>query len=313
MQDYIDFTHCQELPENSYNGGNGIKRCIIYNDKIYMLKVFGTTEKYSNGAISEYIACHIYNSIGIKTQHTLLGVYVIDGIAYQAVACEDFILNERNKILYLKDFASYKNKVITSSSNGYGTELNDILESINSINIMDSVSINEYFWNMFIVDALLGNFDRHNGNWGFLVDRNTRQVEFAPIYDCGSCLYPALSENEMYEILNNDTEEITKRIYVFPNSAIKINNVKINYYELINSLEYKDCNDALLRIMPKINIDKIISIIDNTPYISEIRKQFYKTMLSERYEKILIPAYEKVLERNINNNIEDGFGNGPGI
>ena len=78
-------------------------------------------------------------------------------------------------------------------------------------------------------------------------------------------------------------------------------------------MEYKDCNDALLRIMPKINIDKIISIIDNTPYISEIRKQFYKTMLSERYEKILIPAYEKVLERNINNNIEDGFGDGPGI
>ena len=58
-------------------------------------------------------------------------------------------------------------------------------------------------------------------------------------------------------------------------------------------------------MMAKIDIDKIKQIIDNTPYISDVRKNFYKTILSERYEKILVPAYEKVVGRSINNNIED--------
>ena len=24
------------------------------------------------------------------------------------------------------------------------------------------------FWDIYVVDALIGNFDRHGGNWGFL-------------------------------------------------------------------------------------------------------------------------------------------------
>lgn len=195
----------------------------------------------------------------------------------------------------LKDFASYKNQVISSSANGYGTELSDILDSINKLEMMDSVKICEYFWDMFIIDALLGNFDRHNGNWGFLVDRNNQNVEFSPIYDCGSCLYPALPEEEMKNYLRENEEEINKRIYVFPNSAIKVENTKINYYDFINSLENDMCNEALKRIVPKIKMEEIMNIIDNTPYISEIRKEFYKTMIDRRYKEILLPAYEKII------------------
>ena len=295
MQEYIDFTNCKVISSIGYNGGNGTKKCIEYNGKIYLLKIPATTDKYTNAAISEYIGCHIFNSIGIKAQKTLLGTYNIDGIQYQAVACEDFVLNEKSRVLDLKDFASYKNQVISSSANGYGTELSDILDSIYKLEMMDSVKICEYFWDMFIIDALLGNFDRHNGNWGFLVDRNNQNVEFSPIYDCGSCLYPALPEEEMKNYLRENEEEINKLIYVFPNSAIKVENTKINYYDFINSLENDMCNEALKRIVPKIKMEEIMNIIDNTPYISEIRKEFYKTMIDRRYKEILLPAYEKII------------------
>ena len=43
---------------------------------------------------------------------------------------------------------------------------------------------------MFVKYALIGNTDRHNGNWGFLLDLESGKVKFAPIYDCGSCLNP---------------------------------------------------------------------------------------------------------------------------
>lgn len=50
---------------------------------------------------------------------------------------------------------------------------------------------------MFIIEALIGNTDRHNENWRFLADNQTKEVEFAPIYDCGSCLNPMIDDNEM--------------------------------------------------------------------------------------------------------------------
>lgn len=295
MQELIDFTNCEINYTNGYDGSNGTKICIIYNGKYYLLKIPETTDKYSNGAISEYISCNIYNKLGIKAQKTLLGFYETDGIKRKAVACEDFILNEKEKVLDLIPFASFKNQITNSSSNGYGTELEDIENTIAELQIMNSKEIDDFFWDMFIVDSLLGNFDRHNGNWGFLVDRKTKEVEFAPIYDCGSCLYPALSEESMKIYLEDKNfEELYKRIYVFPNSAIKINKAKINYYEFINSLENKNCNEALKRIYPRIKMDEILEIVDNTPGIGNTRKLFYKVMINQRYEKILKPAFEKL-------------------
>lgn len=84
------------------------------------------------------------------------------------------------------------------------------------------------------------------------------------------------------------------RVFVFPTSAVKINDKKINYFEFIDSLENEDCNKALLRLFPKINIDKINEIIEDIPYISNIRKKFYKDIINLRYEKILKFSYEKL-------------------
>lgn len=121
--------------------------------------------------------------------------------------------------------------------NGYGTELEEIIQTIEEQQIYDPLELKQFFWQMFIADSLLGNFDRHNGNWGFLIDEENKTIEFAPIYDCGSCLYPQLTDEKMKEIINNQ-DEIDNRVYVFPNSAIKHKDKKINYYQYISSLEY---------------------------------------------------------------------------
>ena len=145
---------------------------------------------------------------------------------------------------------------------------------------------------MFIADSLVGNFDRHNGNWGFLINENLKKIEIAPIYDCASCLYPQLSDDRISEIIN-DEEEMEARVFVFPTSALKINDKKINYFDFISNLENEDCNKALLKIYPRIDMEKINSIIDETPSVSNIRKSFYKKILKLRYEKILKYSYDK--------------------
>ena len=35
--------------------------------------------------------------------------------------------------------------------------------------LQDVPGVREHFWNMFIMDALIGNTDRNNSNWGIIV------------------------------------------------------------------------------------------------------------------------------------------------
>lgn len=254
---------------------------------------------YTNGCASEYIGCHIFESIGIPVQKTLLGTYTKNGKEKVVVACRDFTSTG----IVLQDFASLKNTIIDSEHNGYGTELSDIMCAIEEQTAINPYKLKEWFWNIFIVDALIGNWDRHNGNWGFLYNTETDKMEIAPVYDCGSCLFPQADEVIMQNTLDSQDER-NLRIYQIPLSGIKVNGAKINYYDFIYSLENKDCNSALKRIHPKIDLAKINQIIDNTPYINDLQKRFYKTMLKERKEKILDVSLEKLRKRERSKNQE---------
>lgn len=295
MGNKIDFTNCKRIIGRAYNGANGKKIAVEYEGERYMLKFPPSGNKkptelsYTNSSISEHIASSIFNMIGVKAQETLLGTFNVNGKVKIVCACKDF--TDKNKTLY--DFCSIKNTVIDSEHNGTGTELADVLETIEKQQFVNPKELLEHFWNVFVIDALLGNFDRHNGNWGFLFNEETQSSEIAPVFDCGSCLLPQADEKIMKAVLENE-DELNARIFQFPTSAIKLNDKKINYYDFIASTENKDCNNAILRILPKVDIEKINSFIDDTPYISDLQKEFYKTYIKARYEKVLLPTNRKL-------------------
>lgn len=56
---------------------------------------------------------------------------------------------------------------------------------------------------------------------------------------------------------------------------MKIGEDKINYFDYISSLKNEDCTAALLRIAPRINMDKINKMINEIDSISELQKKFY--------------------------------------
>lgn len=295
MTDRIDFTSCRRLLGKAYNGANGKKIAVEYDGRQYMLKFppsgvqKPTDLSYTNSCISEHLGSSIFNMLGISAQYTLLGVFTVNGKEKVVCACADFTAD--GKTLY--DFCSVKNTVIDSEHGGSGTELSDILESIEKQQFVNPEKLLEHFWNVFVVDALLGNFDRHNGNWGFLYDSKTDTAEIAPIFDCGSCLLPQADEKVMRNVLNNE-DELNARIYRFPTSAVKLDGQKINYYDFLMSSEYDDCDEAIVRIVPRIDMEKIEQLINETPYITDLQKDFYKAYINARYEKILLPAYEQV-------------------
>ena len=109
-------------------------------------------------------------------------------------------------------------------------------------------------------------------------------------------MYPGLTDDLVKKVIHSPSE-MDKRVIVFPNSALKANDKKINYYNLIKSRKYADLNKAVLRIYPKINLDKIFRIIDSVESLDIDRKLFYKGILFARYEMILSPAYDALVKR----------------
>ena len=186
----IDFTNAVE-EFNNYKGSEK-KKTLIYNNKKYLVKFPDPIREknknisYINNAFSEYIGSHIFEMSNFETQNTLLGIYNYNGKEKIVCACEDF--TDDTNILY-----EFENLALsTNPDKKIETELNDIMEVIEESNLLDSSKTNEMFWNMFVIDSLIGNTNRHNGNWGFLVNKSTGKIKFSPIYDCGSCLNPII-------------------------------------------------------------------------------------------------------------------------
>ncbi len=293
-----DFTNCRIIPGRAYNGANGSKIAVEYNDEIYMLKFPPSGAKkptqlsYTNSCISEHLASTIFNFLGIKAQETMLGAFKVNNKIKTVCACKDFTTDGKR----LFDFCSIKNTILDSDTGGSGTELEDIMDTIDKQQFVSPYALREHFWNMFIADALLGNFDRHNGNWGFLYDDRTSTTEIAPVFDCGSCLLPQADEIVMQKVLN-DENELNARVFQFPTSAIKLSGRKINYYDFMINIQNDDCNAALKRIVPKIDMEEITTFIDCTDAISDLQKNFYKRYITARYELIIQPAFDLALAK----------------
>lgn len=312
----IDFTNCQVDLSANY-GGSDKKRGIIYNGKRYMLKLSdriseekrnGLNSSYSNSAFSEYISCHILESMGFDVQHTLLGnitLFSSKGYdrTYPVVACENFV----PKGYSLVEFKFIESSLLSSGKPPKTPRMEDIYEILTHENAYFSkefgkIALDRY-WDTFIADAFLGNFDRHANNWVYLVKNDTNEIELAPVYDCGSCLYPQISDEFSIEVLSSE-EEIQKRIDKFPQAALTLaDGTKANYKKYISSFENQDCTDALLRVFPKINMEKIHEIIDKTEGVSNERKEFYHIMLNERYNQIIKEPYLQYMK------IKDAYDN----
>ena len=283
----IDFTNAIE-EFNNYKGSEK-KKTLIYNNKKYLVKFPDPIREknknisYINNAFSEYLGSNIFKMAGFKTQNTILGKYEYNGKEKIVCACEDF--TDKEHVLY-----EFENLALsTNPDKKIETEINDIIEVIEESKMISKEETKEKFWDMFIIDSLIGNTDRHNGNWGFLLNKNTGNAEFSPIYDCGSCLNPMLEDEKIMKI--NETE--LKNLAINCYSCIKENGKKINYMTYINKMENKDCNNAIKRVFTKINIEEIKKFIDNIECISNVRKEFYKKIIEQRY-KILSKVYKEL-------------------
>lgn len=283
MRDFSNY----EIDKDVFYSGAERKAQLTINGNRYIMKYQKNSEigKIYNH-ISEYLGSHIFELLGIPVQETILGTYKGENVVLLKNFCDngEVLVHfndvgesslEEDKEMYQYSYEDIQSMLISNK------KLTNVRETV------------DRFWDMFIIDALNGNFDRHGGNWGFIKKDNKYRI--APVYDNGSSMYPKLNSDERIKNVLDSLEEIEKRVYQFPTSHIKLNGRKSSYFEVINSLEFEECNNALKRIYPKIDMSKIDKLIDSIENITDLRKEFYKRMYFERYSRILRNAYDRLI------------------
>lgn len=294
----INFTNC-EFGNKSYSGANkkisikyqGAKYLLKFQDKIPSDKRTMLNASYSNSAISEYLACKILQTLNLEVQEVLLGFYREKIV----VACKDF--NEQD--YRLQEFAHISNNCIQTTSIGRIPKLQEIEHTVQEFPLFygKETFILQNYWDIIVADAIIGNFDRHSGNWGYLVNEDTGEIKLAPIYDCGSSLYPQLADDSIENIIKNE-QEIEKRMHEFPKPALLINDERKTYKELLSDTNNSYLPQSLLQVLSNLDAYKISKCIREIPCISENRKLFYHVILENRLERIILPALNQHQEKH---------------
>lgn len=303
----VNFNDYQQN-QRMYGGTAGRKMGITKDGKNYLLKFPGNLKEqqmkninlsYSNSPVCEYIGSQIYGLIGLPVHNTILGKRSEKVV----VACEDFLEDGDRLYEFDKIKVTFEPRFLDSNgneTNGVGVDLYEILMTIDEHPFLQDVEgLKERFWDMFVIDAFIGNTDRNNNNWGVVLRQDGTKA-IAPVYDNGNCLNCKWDEEKMQAVLS-DESMMEAEAYKARRCVFELQGKHLNPYHLIENVEYEECSEAVRRLTPKIGacMERIKAMIEEIPVLSEVQKRYYCAILQSRYEKVLLPVCYRIMEKEL--------------
>lgn len=301
MTTFINFNELEEKV-NSYGGSERKKKFYDSNTKsTYLVKLpdpireKNNSLSYMNNQFSEYVGSHIYELIGVPVQETIMGV-VTDNKRRIVVGCKDFTTSNTRLI----EFGTYE--LSRNPDLIFEQSVERFMSTVDNDMRFNQKQAKKMFWDMFLVDALIMNGDRHFHNIGVLEDLDSGILSISPVYDCGSCLGALMSDELLSELLS-DQATFKGEVYN-THSSLSFDGKRIlNHQFILNANE--GLANSIRDIAPKIDLLKINKMIDETPFLSDIRKEFYKNVIKFNKENMLDVAYKKLLKNDKLKDIDD--------
>lgn len=307
-----DFDSCPYSVRNGHYGGQaGDKLGVLIDNEYWILKFPKSTRSmkgsnlpsYTTSPLSEYLGSHIFDILGFDVHETLLGVR--DGTL--VVACKDFrhygeeLVEIREvKNMRLEAASSLAEQELPESATGDSVNLEELLLHFKYNTLMQDVQLRRRFWETSLVDVLIDNNDRNNGNWGLLTNERQSFAKLAPVYDNGNSFLNKTADSVIAELVvecNVDKIVGTRTIYNYKGHILSS--------KKFLRLEFPDMQDALRRVVPLIGskLQEISEFIDAIPeteagYLicSKERKEYYKKCIHVRFDQLLLPAYLAVTQ-----------------
>jgi hypothetical protein len=158
------------------------KKWFIEDGKRYLLK--SGTPPYFQEPFNEVIASKIMECLGIV--HTSYKLKQIKGKWY--CSCQNYLGSSCDNVMALH----------IDRIKDYGEKENRYDHYIGICRELGISGIKKKIDQMIVIDYLIGNTDRHYGNFGLLRDSITlKYVDALPIYDCGTSLWNLLDKSKI--------------------------------------------------------------------------------------------------------------------
>lgn len=291
-----------------YGGKAGDKEGITIDGKYWIVKypkstkgMKGNNGSYTTAPLSEYIGSHIYQILGIEAHDTILGIRN-DTLV---VACKDFCKTEGAlreirtlKNIYNKTISEKIKNSLSSTSPSHFVDAEDVLVHLHHNPILTQVpAIEKRFWEQFLIDMLINNNDRNNGNWGLLYEDG--QYRLAPVFDNGAAFYNKATEEKLLSISTNDVlmqQSISSSISIYRFNGHRIHGKDLTNIENVNY--YQTAIELIPKIYDKMGecVDFIQGIpeqINGIEVCSSVRGQVYLKSMQMKLEQFLEPVYQK--------------------
>ena len=159
--------------------------------------------------------------------------------------------------------------------------------------ILDTVDEKLYseFIGLQVFDALIGESDRHEENWGYIRTSKSSDIVLAPFYDNGDSLMHNINENRVEEYIN-DEAGFLRYIHKSKTKILDNNGHKIKHFQLIdhliseNPVFLRDELQKTKRLTDDIIKDIIYGIPDE--YLPQNHKDILQRYISIRRDILLI-------------------------
>lgn len=307
-----DFDSCE--PSGLYYGGRAGKKVgVLIDGQPWILKfprpgreLTGRhVPSYTSSPVAEWLGSHIYEALGIPAHETRLGYRE----GHVVCACRDFTWpNSR-----LFEFSQIKTAMsdeqagfASPPSDGAALYLSDVLATISQVPVLrETPGVIERFWDMFVVDALIKNPDRNNGNWGLLLDGSGR-YSLAPVYDCGSALFAKRTDSVTIRRMTDrnalEEDAFSNNLSCYLLEGEDGNAHRIRPFEYLAKTTDLDALAAVRRVADRLDLDEMDALIDSLPREFKGRKvmgdeaaESHKALLRMRFREGILPVASRQL------------------
>ena len=279
-----DFSHWKEYEGASEGSGRSEKLWLINPDTnqtgLFKYKKDAETTDH----VSECIASDIAGLIGIPCAKFEIGMYNerAGSISYNIVEHEGAALIEGIYGISLV-YNNYDSEKLMDIKTGEKYSLEMIEKVLNKFELFEN------FLSIVVFDYLIGNTDRHQSNWAFLMkDKN---ITLSPLYDNSSSLCAYVSESRIDQYLGKDQLlwkslvdtksksliRITVNDKKLPTHTEILRFIKKNYFD-----QTKIITDRIEKFVTEANICDILDKYDEV--LSEKRKILIKKYLLSKIQ-----------------------------
>lgn len=289
-EQFMMLTITDSIRNNVTYEGTTRKFGVTIDNKNYMVK-FAKDNDLS--VLCEYIASSFINKLGYSCQTVYLGQYKGEYVD----VVYDFASNND---CYLHSFKDTKQSSVDTDIGDKEYTYSDIIYLIDKhlkLSDRNKLKTKQQFWQMYICDAILGNRDRHWGNWGYLGKDNQTNYVPAPIYDNGASLFPGV--NFALSAMMQDRKKFFRdRVFEFPASLFKVQRpdraYRSNYYDIFSDLRINRIfAEEVRKIKQRISYKDLFAIIVGIVNTIEVPidksiKQFWVEIVTLRYMCIIL-------------------------